>query len=375
MPSLIEAHTRLLIKIERAINDLRRGFAVAVTPSTKGMPAALVFAADTVSEKLLQLFSQDLGRKAHLVLSHKRINKLFPSVQQSSKPTKIPLPFPINIKELYLLSGLDSSNPIPVLDREDIFPATDAEIDALELVKLSELLPAAVTIALDKPEAWFNDNDVLVVNAEEIAAFKAAHGEGLKEVCVAPLCLMGAENAAIRVYRPYLGGNEHYAIIIGNALKDATPLIRIHSSCYTGDLLRSLRCDCGDQLHEAIRFMGETDSGGIIIYLMQEGRGIGLTNKLRTYDLQAKGFDTVDANELLGFDDDERLFLPAATILKALGFTSIQLLTNNPKKAKGLEEYGIKVSACVPHIMPSHEHNEAYLQTKATRLGHVLPKK
>lgn len=370
MQGILDANTATLLQVERAIGDLRRGFAVAITLPNHNTPAVIVFAADTVSEAMLQAFAAPV----HLVLSSKRIRRLFPQAEIESKCTKLPLSLPIDIKKLYLLTGLHNHTATPPLDGNTLLPAEDGDTAALELVKLAELLPAALVIPFASiSEQWLQENHVLTVNAEDITHFKTTGTQGLREVCAAPLCLKGAEDAAIRVYRPTLGGNEHYAIIIGTALQDSAPLVRVHSSCYTGDLLDSLRCDCGDQLHEAIRCMGSEKNGGIILYLMQEGRGIGLTNKLRAYALQATGLDTVDANETLGFDDDERLFLPAAMILRQLGLSSIRLLTNNPKKAKGLEEHGIKVIDCVPHIMQPHQHNKTYLETKATRLGHILP--
>ena len=134
--------------------------------------------------------------------------------------------------------------------------------------------------------------------------------------------------------------------------------------------MASLKCDCRDQLHSAIDKMSQR--GGIIIYLNQEGRGIGLANKLRTYELQSQGLDTVEANEVLGFDDDGRIFSPAATLLKKLNINEVELLTNNPRKAKSLEEYGIKVKRCIPHIVELHEDISKYLKTKATKLSHSI---
>ncbi len=148
-------------------------------------------------------------------------------------------------------------------------------------------------------------------------------------------------------------------------------LVRLHSECFTGDLLGSLRCDCGLQLRGAIEQLAKLGSG-VLLYLAQEGRGIGLVNKLRAYELQDDGFDTIDANEQLGFDADERVYLPAAEMLRQLGFGRVRLLTNNPDKVAALERYGIRVVERVPHVFPSNGHNERYLRTKATRSGHFL---
>ncbi len=183
--------------------------------------------------------------------------------------------------------------------------------------------------------------------------------------------LRDAETTRIIAFRPSDGGLEHLAILIGDP-DPATPVLtRLHSECFTGDLLGSLRCDCGDQLRGAIAEIARA-GGGVLLYLAQEGRGIGLVNKLRAYELQDAGFDTVDANEQLGFDADERVYLPAAEMLRQLGFTRIRLLTNNPEKMAALTRCGITVVERVPHVFPANGHNERYLKTKATRSGHLL---
>jgi GTP cyclohydrolase II len=160
-------------------------------------------------------------------------------------------------------------------------------------------------------------------------------------------------------------------VLIGEPDRERAVLTRLHSECFTGDLLGSLRCDCGDQLRGAIREVSGA-GGGLLLYLAQEGRGIGLVNKLRAYELQDRGFDTLDANEQLGFDADERIYLPAAQMLRQLGFGSVRLLTNNPGKVDGLARCGIAVEERVPHTFPSNQHNEIYIRTKTRRGGHLL---
>ncbi len=184
--------------------------------------------------------------------------------------------------------------------------------------------------------------------------------------------LEDAENATVIAFRPEDGGQEHLAIVIDEPAKDKPVLIRLHSECFTGDLIGSLRCDCGPQLRGAISEISRSGQGGIVLYLRQEGRGIGLVNKLRAYALQDRGFDTLDANEELGFDADERVYRPAAEMLRQMGFETVRLLTNNPEKLTGLESWGIQVSERVPHKFPSNGHNEFYLQTKKDRAGHLF---
>lgn len=147
--------------------------------------------------------------------------------------------------------------------------------------------------------------------------------------------------------------------------------MRIHSECFTGDLIGSLKCDCGEQLKGAIHQIG-AEGSGILLYLAQEGRGIGLINKLRAYALQDQGFDTVEANQRLGFEDDERVFLAAVEMLRQLGFSKVRLLTNNPRKVSQLEEFGIEVAERVAHAFESNEHNERYLAIKAEKSGHIF---
>jgi GTP cyclohydrolase II len=163
---------------------------------------------------------------------------------------------------------------------------------------------------------------------------------------------------------------EHVALLIG-APNGQPPLVRLHSECLTGDVLGSLKCDCGPQLQAAIRAI-EANGWGILLYLRQEGRGIGLINKLRAYALQDQGFDTVDANTRLGFAVDSRNFAIAGRMLALLGQKQIRLLTNNPDKVAALEASGIRVTERVPHNLPPNPHNERYLATKRDRTGHQL---
>jgi GTP cyclohydrolase II len=246
----------------------------------------------------------------------------------------------------------------------------------VQLAKHARLLPAVIVATLDLPEkddvvAWSTRHDLLMVDAGDIFQYDNTAGRTLKAVSEARVPLADAENTRIIAFRPLDGGVEHLAIIIGEPDPTKPVLARIHSECFTGDLLGSLRCDCGDQLRGAI---AEIASGGagILIYLAQEGRGIGLVNKLRAYQLQDQGFDTLDANEQLGFDADERVYIPAARMLRQLGFAKVRLLTNNPEKVAALSRWGVDVVERVPHAFPANKHNEQYLRTKATRGGHTF---
>jgi len=164
---------------------------------------------------------------------------------------------------------------------------------------------------------------------------------------------------------------EHVAIIKGEIIGAVDVPVRLHSECLTGDVIGSLRCDCRDQLEAALKKIGNMEKG-IVLYLRQEGRGIGLTNKIRAYSLQDQGLDTVEANIALGFRDDERDYAVAAHMLHSLKVQSIQLMTNNPKKINQLTQHGVKVNGRLPHILPPNEHNIFYLETKAAKSGHMI---
>ncbi len=182
-----------------------------------------------------------------------------------------------------------------------------------------------------------------------------------------PLAL--APNSQLHVFREIGSDLEHYAVIIGQVLED-TPLVRLHSACFTGDCLGSLKCDCGPQLNGALRQLNH--AGGVLLYLSQEGRGIGLPNKIRAYSLQDQGFDTVEANLKLGFQDDERDFRIGAKILDRLMVKQVRLMTNNPRKIEWLERSGIFVKERVPLLITPQSENRAYLATKARKSGHLL---
>jgi len=166
-------------------------------------------------------------------------------------------------------------------------------------------------------------------------------------------------------------GKEHVAITKGDVIGAIDVPVRLHSECLTGDVVGSLRCDCRDQLEASLKTIGQMERG-MVLYLRQEGRGIGLINKIRAYSLQDEGLDTVQANLALGFRDDERDYAVAAHMLMSLKIESVRLVTNNPKKIQQLIDYGIKVSDRIPHIMPSNEYNRFYLETKAAKSGHMI---
>lgn len=237
---------------------------------------------------------------------------------------------------------------------------------AIKLAKVARLLPAVLV-----GRACGDTADLLVADAESLTAFEVSEARTLTRVADARVPLEGADDCRLIAFRPDAGGLEHIAILIGDPPRSQPVLARLHSECFTGDLLASLKCDCGEQLKGAIAKIREA-GGGVILYLAQEGRGIGLMSKLKAYSLQDQGYDTVDANTRLGFDVDERVFAPAAEMVKALGFQSVRLMTNNPYKIDAMERFGVQVSERVEHEFEPNPHNHQYLMVKRDRTGHML---
>jgi GTP cyclohydrolase II len=260
---------------------------------------------------------------------------------------------------------LDLAEPMkgPFVAVRDALPASFAP--SVKLAKLSGLLPATIVRSIAEVPLG-----IVEISVAEVYAFETQSVETLALVTRARVPLEGAENTELVAFRSRDGGPEHYAIVIGAPPPHEPVLTRLHSECFTGDLLGSLKCDCGPQLRGAIEAIAKA-GGGIVLYLAQEGRGIGLINKLRAYRLQDQGFDTIEANERLGFEADERLYDVAAKMLSLLGYSAVRLLTNNPDKVRSLEQSGIKVVERVPHHFAATEHNRAYLATKA-KAGHLL---
>jgi GTP cyclohydrolase II len=236
----------------------------------------------------------------------------------------------------------------------------------VELAKLCQLLPAAVTAPVASDQDWPN---ALRVAASDVLAFRAACAQSLKLVSRAKVALRWDISSEFIVFRDALGAT-WTAVVIGKPDLAKPTAVRLHSSCLTGDSFGSLRCDCGDQLRMSIEIL--RDGGGVLLYLDQEGCGIGLANKMRAYALQDTGLDTIDANMALGFESDERRYDIAARMLNLLGVRQVFLLTNNPSKVSGLSESGIEVMGRIPLIAPVNRENQRYLDAKARRAGHLL---
>ncbi len=262
--------------------------------------------------------------------------------------------------------ALDLTNPLKgPFKAEGIAWQAQAET-AMELARLAGILPAFLVEASEAGEAES-------VSSADLAAWSDT--SSLQIATRARLPVSASEDTQIVAFRSADDMREHVALVIGKQSSDSVPLVRLHSECLTGDIFSSLKCDCGPQLDAALREMAkeaETGGWGVLLYLRQEGRGIGLVNKLRAYRLQDQGYDTVDANQRLGLPDEARDFPVAARMLQLLGVRSIRLMTNNPAKVDALTAAGVEVAERVPHQLPDNPHNARYLATKRDRSGHIL---
>tara|TARA_Y200000002_G_scaffold366398_1_gene357323 strand:+ start:1463 stop:2521 length:1059 start_codon:yes stop_codon:yes gene_type:complete len=246
----------------------------------------------------------------------------------------------------------------------------EIENEAIIILKSAQLLPAAIVSLVTNGESFAETHKLTYLKTEQLLEM-AVSPKGIADAITAEVPTERAENAQFHIFRPNISGEEHYAMEIGKIDRDQPTLVRIHSACFTGDVLGSLKCDCGPQLHAATKMIND-EGGGLLIYLNQEGRGIGLANKIRAYSLQNQGFDTVEANHRLGFEDDERDFQLGATILKEMRITNIQLITNNPSKISTMEKYGVSVAKRIPLKVGQNENNLRYLETKVLKSGHLM---
>lgn len=364
-----------LLAVDRAVSELRRGRLVAVSGGAGAR--VLVQAAEAATPDSLDQIA-DLSVSTPVLAITARRAAVLGQFASHEKVVTVQADAGLTAELIHALADPLATLPKDarraVSGRFAAAPAFGCDSAAVGLAKLARLLPAAVTAVLADPEAddlaaWTARHDLLLVDAGDIFQYEQTAARTLAAVAEARVPLSGAEDTRIIAFRPLDGGLEHLAIIMGDPKEPA--LVRLHSECFTGDLLSSLRCDCGDQLRGAIQEISAAGSG-VLLYLAQEGRGIGLVNKLSAYELQDRGFDTLDANEQLGFDADERVYLPAAEMLRQLGFGAIRLLTNNPEKVSALSRCGIRVTERVSHSFPANKHNEAYLRTKAVRGGHLF---
>ncbi len=353
MNDAINPHHALSAKrAARAIDALRRGWAVrikggnadivlrAVETATDFNASALLISASRAAT--LKLINQSAAADTHLPVMIAVPADMDPALAIAIADPTLDLAYP--------MKGPFAALPLP---------DNDAAAAAMELARHAGILPAFLVCG---------DDDADDVTPADVAAF--ADADMIRIATRARLPVSVSEDGEIIAFRSIADATDHIALVIGNR-DNSPPLVRLHSECLTGDVLGSLKCDCGPQLHEALHQMKHAN-WGVLLYLRQEGRGIGLINKLRAYALQDQGFDTVDANTRLGFAVDARDFAVAAQMLRLMGIGAVRLLTNNPAKVAGLEAQSVEVTERLPLKITANAHNQDYLDTKRDRTGHKL---
>ncbi|MDT0576857.1 GTP cyclohydrolase II [Croceicoccus sp. F390] len=345
-------------KVAQAIDALRHGWPVCVG-------AMVLLPAETA-------YDSGNPRSDRLLISAARAATLHLANQKDAAIPEAPVL--IRAAQAFTLADArmlgdpthDLANPLAGPFRAEPLDTPDDAVAAMTLARLAGILPAFMVDASPSEEC-------VPVSLQDLAVFRSSDRLTIQTRAALPVRM--ARDAQIIAYRAPDDLREHIALVIGRAGSDRVPLVRLHSECLTGDVLGSLKCDCGPQLDTSLSAMArEADQGGwgILLYLRQEGRGIGLVNKLRAYRLQDQGFDTVDANNRLGLPTEARDFPVAARMLHLLNVAKVRLMTNNPAKVAALEEVGIDVVERVPHQLAANEHNARYLDTKRDRTGHLL---
>lgn len=343
----------------RAIDALRRGWPVSIGDRIT------LLAVETADMAALASFDPAAGADILITAGRAVTLKLANQIEAAvpDAPVLVARRSWLGLAEATALAdpALDMATPMKGPFEAIHIDTPDAARAALTLARHAGLLPAFFVLTGAHAGAT-------PVSIADIDGYEAS--DRLRIVARARLPVEAAEQCEIVAFRTPEAGLEHVALLVGSP-NGAPPLVRLHSECLTGDVLGSLKCDCGPQLNAALKLMAES-GWGILLYLRQEGRGIGLINKLRAYALQDQGFDTVDANTRLGFAIDARDFSVAARMLSLLGQDQIRLLTNNPEKVARLQAEGVDVIERVPHKLPPNPHNARYLDTKRDRTGHAL---
>ena len=353
------------LSFDRAVDELRRGRAVQVTDGARGL---LVAAIETVQASLFARLVTASGGRAVMLVTAERAHAAGLS-RQLGGAVAMTFPATADLDRLRAIAGVVGIAPVDSA-AFDVDPAprnAPLAAAAFQLAKAGRLVPALIGFDTDGDHA----PGVLTIALTDVMHHAPRFGHhALQLLSRARVPLADALECEIAVFRDEHSLAEHVAVVIGEPDAASAVPVRLHSACLTGDLLGSLRCDCGEQLRTAVARIGAL-GGGVLLYLDQEGRGIGLPNKLRAYVLQDGGLDTVDADRHLGFLADERSYDVAAALLIELGFSRIRLLTNNPQKITAMRDHGIEVVGRLPLVTTSNTHNERYLRAKHERAGHL----
>ena len=362
--------------------ELERGRPLYVTTPDGEAPAAvsLLAAVDGLRSQTLDQLRELAAGPLRLAVTHHRatamgFTQVLPAGSNGRRPRDLSLGLngETHPEQILRLSAATGKYAAETLDRRE---ASDSEVGGLTLARLGRLLPAIVSAPADPKSGELGQSlrsgAILTVTTAQIAAMADKTRVEVTHVSDGPVPLEGAEDARFLLFREANGILEHVAVLIGDREHWPDPVpVRIHSACLTGDLFGSLRCDCGEQLRGSLRVFS-AGGGGVLVYLSQEGRGIGLGNKFRAYALQHEGLDTVEADGALGFGADERRYHAAVEMLRYLQIERIQLLTNNPEKVRAVREGGIRVVGRQPIYGTLNRHNLRYVRTKVDRAGHWL---
>jgi 3,4-dihydroxy 2-butanone 4-phosphate synthase/GTP cyclohydrolase II len=397
----------MLDRIEDAIEDIRNGkMVIVVDDEDRENEGDFIIAARFATPEVINFMSKEGRGLICAALTEERCAELALTPMVSSNTSLHETAFTVSVDLISEetstgISAQDRSKTILALINPDtiaadlrrpghIFPLraknggvlrrsghTEATVD---LARLAGLEPAGVLVEvmnedgtmarLPQLEVIADNFNLKIISIKDLIDYRLKMETLIEELVSVDMPTQFGHFKLV-AFKEKLSGAEHLALVKGEWNKEEAVLTRVHSSCFTGDILGSFRCDCGEQLHKAMQ-MVEAEGKGIILYMQQEGRGIGLINKLRAYKLQEQGMDTVEANLHLGFKMDERDYGIGAQILRHLGVNKLKLMSNNPRKRAGLKGYGIEITEVVPIEVPANPHNERYLQVKRDKMGHTI---
>lgn len=358
-----------VIAVDRCVFELRQGRAVIITDRAANL---LVSSLEHFGEPTRRTLEAVAPGEVDLLLTAFRARALGLSASSVRLQVSPDMSHEVLVRLAY---GRPNEGDRALAQRLAVGISEDKLAEAgFYLCRLAETMPALLAVRTSPQTALAfaglrASGSVLATSVDALAEFKRANVDTVRRLSTAPVPLPDLKDTKFVAYRSRDSLTDHVAVVIGSPDPEA-PLVRLHSACLTGDVFRSLRCDCGEQLDKAIAAMREAD-GGIICYLAQEGRGIGIANKLRAYALQDGGMDTLEANEALGFAADEREFAIAARMLDDLGYGRVRLITNNPEKIGRLESSGIVVTERVPLKATLNPHNERYINARVHKTGYL----
>ena len=368
----------LTLKIERAISELRRGGKIVISDPNSRYSVLLV-ASELIQKDTVHDLSEHALSRPNIILSNNRCNAI--GIKITDQSCSILINRDWSLHDILSLCMPLTGHKIPIINGVIAESNESIVFYCLLILRQSRLLPAGLmsivsNIAPENINQWAFNNNLIHINISDIKYYEQNTAESLVMSVKAKVPIAETENCEIIIFRPKDGGDEHFCLVFGKTRKIDTELehntlVRVHSQCITGDVLDSLKCDCGQQLKQSIKIMAQANEG-VLIYLAQEGRDIGLLNKLRAYSLQETGMDTVEANEDLGFNDDERLYYPVKEMLSQLKITKVKLITNNPRKVENLTKLGINVTERIPIKINPNKYNKKYLDTKSKKSGHIL---